>query len=184
MKVPIILISVLLLVMTFSCNDSKVSNSNYDETLDDLEMGVYLGMEQKDFLDHCWDLNQEGKTAHGTIGNMVMYVDSLNYEPKVIINFYPKFENGVISEMPYIYYFHAWAPWNKNELTQEKLYQQVIKYYEKKYDTKLEKQDAPNGKYLHFKQLGPLMVRVYKDIDEMKVNADVRNINYMQKKNG
>jgi len=182
MKIHILLISIVLYVITFSCNKGTTASSDYDEALDDIVMGVYFGMEQKDFFDHCWELNQEGKTGHGTIGNMVMYPDSLNFDPKVIVNFYPKFEKNVISEMPFIFYFKAWAPWNKKELTQEKLYQQVIKFFEKKYDTTLEKQDAPNGKHLHLKQMGSVMVRVYKDIDEMKVNADIRHLKYMQKK--
>lgn len=181
MKIHLIFISSLVFFSMLSCNDAKVGSSNYDESLDDIVLGIYFGMEQKDFLDHCWELNQEGKTGHGTIGNQVMYVDSLNFDPKVIINFYPKFEENVISEMPFQYNFHAWAPWNKNELTQEKLYQQVIKFFEKKYNTTLEKKDAPNGKYLHLKQLGPIMIRVFKDIDEMKVNADIRHLNYRKK---
>ncbi len=181
MKIYFYILSILFLATTFSCN--KNATNTYDDSLDDIVMGIYFGMERKDFLDHCWDLNQDGKTHHGTIGNMVMYVDSLNYDPKVVVNFFPKFEKDVIAEMPHIFYFSAWSPWNKEELKQEKLYQQVIKYFEKKYNTTLEKKEAPNGKFLHYKTLGPIMIRVYKDIDEMKVNADVRHLTYMEKEN-
>jgi len=175
------LLAIILLALSFSCSNQKKSYDNYNEELDDIVMGIYFGMEKQDFLDHCWDLNQEGKTAHGTIGNMVMYVDSLNFESKAIVNFYPKFEKDAISEMPFIFYYNAWAPWNSHELNQEDLYQETIKFFENKYDTVLEKKEAPNGKHLHFKVVGPLMIRVYKDTDEMKVNADVRNYAYMEK---
>ena len=172
-----------LILISFSCGSGGGASygAEYDESLDDIVMGVYFGMERKDFLDHCWELNQEGKTRHGTIGNMVMYVDSLNFTPKVVTNFYPKFEENVISEMPFIFYFNAWAPWNMDELKQEDLYQQVIKYFEHKYEISLERKDAPNGKHLHYNRVGPLMVRVFKDKDEMKVHADVRNFAYIQK---
>jgi len=182
MRLFVSFLSAFLLISFFSCTQGGSGFGNYDEELDDIVMGIYFGMEKQDFLDHCWDLNQEGKTAHGTINNMVMYQDSLNFDPKVIVNFYPAFEKGVISEMPYIFYFNAWSPWNADELSQDKLYEQVIAFFEKKYDTKLEIKDAPNGKHLHYKTLGPLMIRVYRDTDQMKVFADVRNFAYMDKK--
>jgi len=174
------LLLLFIVVVNFSCKNSSNASSDYDETLDDIVWGIYFGMERQDFLDHCWELNQEGKTNHGTIKNQVGYVDSLNFEPKVIVNFYPRFEKNVISEMPFIFYFNAWAPWNNDELKQEDLYQQVINYFEKKYETKLEKKDAPNGKSLYYKIIGPIMVRVYKDVDEMKVFADIRHLNYVK----
>ncbi len=181
MRIYISILSLLCIAALFSCTNNGKAFDKYDEGLDDIVMGLYFGMERQDFLDHCWDLNQKGKTGHGTIGNMVMYVDSLNFDPKVIVNFYPEFEKDVISEMPFIFYFNAWAPWNAKELNQEKLYQQTIQFFEKKYNTTLDKKEAPNGKHLHYKTIGPLMIRVYKDIDEMKVYADVRNFAYVEK---
>ena len=69
----------------------KCSGPKYDKSYDELVKGLYFGMEKKAFFDHCWDLNQKGETHHGTIDNNVMYVDSVNFTPKVIVNFYPEF---------------------------------------------------------------------------------------------
>lgn len=172
---------VLLLAFCMSSCKSEYKPGSYAEELDDIVKGVYFGMSKDDFFKHCWDLNQEGLTHHGTIANMVMYVDSSNFAPKAVINFYPKFSNDVVSEMPVIYYYHAWAPWNKNELKQDSLQMQVVRYYERKYDTKLEKKEAKHGYDVYYKVIGPLMVRVYKDQDEMLVKADIRNSVYMEK---
>lgn len=174
----------VLLSAFLACKPEKYSPGSYDERLDDLAMGLYFGMERQDFLDHCWDLNQEGKTHHGTIGNMVMYIDSSNYDPKVVINFYPKFnENQEISELPMIFYYHAWAPWNKNELKQDTLQQQVVRFFSKRYDVEFEKTQAKEGYDVYHKIKGPVMIRVYKAEDEMLVKADIRNSVYMKKEN-
>lgn len=168
-----------LMLMCHSCKNPS-STADYDESLDDLVKGVYFGMTKDDFFKHCWDMNQVGETNHGTIGNMVMYKDSINFDPKVVINFYPEFVDDKISELPMIFYFHAWAPWNKAELPQEKLEQQVKTFFEKRYNMTMEKKDAGNGKHVYFKVVGPLMIRVYKDSDDMLIKADIRNSVYMK----
>lgn len=179
----IILNNTFLILFSFliclsSCKDAS-KPGGYNEALDDLEKGVYFGMEKEDFFTHCWDMNQSGETHHGTIGNMVMYVDSINYDPKVVINFYPKFVDNKISEMPMIFYFHAWAPWNTKELSQDSLQLQVVKYFENKYEVAFEKMESKPGYDIYYKAFGPLKVRVYKDQDNMKVMADIMHRHYM-----
>lgn len=166
------------LVMCLGCKDS-FTPGNYNESLDNLEKGVYFGMEKEDFFTHCWDMNQAGETHHGTIGNMVMYMDSTNYSPKVVINFYPKFNEGKISEMPMIFYYHAWAPWNASELPQDSLQMQIVRYFENKYEVSFDKLESRPGFDIYYKAIGPLKVRVYKDQDKMKVNADIMHKFYM-----
>jgi len=178
----IVIVSFLTILLTICSCKTEYTPGSYDEKLDNIVKGVYFGMDKDDFFKHCWDLNQEGLTHHGTIANMVMYVDSLNFEPKAVINFYPKFHEDVVSEMPIVYYYHAWAPWNKNELKQDSLQMQVVRYYEHKYDAKFEKKSAKPGYDVYYKVIGPVMVRVYKDQDEMLVKADIRNSVYMEDK--
>jgi len=172
-----ILVLVCMMVV-YSCQTKTYTPGSYDESLDDLVKGIYFGMEKEDFYKHCWDLNQEGETNHGTIANMVMYVDSVNFTPKSVINFYPKFEKGKISELPMIFYYHSWAPWNKNELQQDSLQQEVVRFFENKYEVKFDKKLAREDNYVYYKSIGPLLVRVYNDIDEMMVKADIRNAAY------
>jgi len=169
-----------LLLGVTSCKNVS-SNEPYDESLDDLVKGIYFGMERKDFFDHCWDMNQAGDTHHGTIANMVMYIDSINYDPKTVINFYPKFEKDLISELNMIYYYHAWAPWNKNELKQDSLQMEVVRYFENRYETSFEKKEARPGYDVYYSHVNPLLIRVYKDRDEMLVKADIIHSGYQAK---
>ena len=160
---------------------SACKSTNYDESLDDLVHGIYFGMEKEVFFKHCWDLNQEGKTGHGTVDNNVMYEDSINFEPKVVINFYPEFEEDKISELPMSFYFKGWAPWNKKKLSQDVLRKQVLNFFEKKYDTKFESKKLANGTTAYFKVIPPITIRVYDDIDEMFVKADIKHAHFQKK---
>ena len=73
------------------------------------------------------------------------------------------------------FYYHGWSPWNKEELSQDKLLKEVISYFENRYGEGFEEQRAPNGRPFYIKFAGPLMIRVYNDIDEMIVKADISN---------
>ena len=173
----IIAFSVSLLLLGLS----SCLNSNYDESLDDLVHGLYFGMEKDAFFKHCWDLNQEGKTGHGTMDNNVMYEDSVNFEPKVVINFYPAFVEDKISELPMSFYFKGWAPWNKKKLNQDFLLKQVVAFFEKKYETAFQQKKLPNGQIGYYKVIKPITIRIYKDIDEMLVKADIKHSVFQQK---
>lgn len=155
--------------------------NNYDESLDDLVHGIYFGMDKDTFFKHCWDLNQEGKTGHGTIDNNVMYMDSINFEPKVVVNFYPDFVDNKIANMPMSFYFKGWAPWTKNELNQERLQKQVRAFFEKKYNTEFKEKTLPNGDVALYKVIDPLTIRIYKDVDEMLVRADIKHDVFSEK---
>lgn len=165
---PILLSTMFLLVGT-ACEN------NYDESLDNLVHGLYFGMEKEAFFKHCWDLNQEGKTGHGTMDNNVMYEDSMNFEPKVVINFYPKFVDDKISTFPMSFYFKGWSPWKKNQLSQDLLMKQVLSFFEKKYETKFKEKKLPGGAIAYYSVIKPLTIRIYKDVDEMLVNADIKH---------
>lgn len=150
----------------------------YNEKYDNLVHGLYFGMDKKEFFDHCWELNQKGKTQHGTVDNNVMYIDSLNFDENVVVNFYPDFEDEKIARLPMSFYYSGWAPWNKKQLSQSRLLDAVIDHFENLYGEGFERREAKNGNSFHVKFEGPLMIRVYKDIDEMIVKADISNKYY------
>ncbi|MBT8231986.1 MAG: hypothetical protein KJN84_05135 [Bacteroidia bacterium] len=180
MKIKYILTLLLIigLVLVIAFKKDAFNFKSYDDSYDELVKGLYFGMDKQEFFSHCWDLNQKGETHHGTIDNNVMYVDSINFDPKVIVNFYPEFLDDKISKLPMSFYFHGWAPWNKNLLSQDSLSLQVMKLMEAKYGEGFEKRTAPNGRPFHIKFAGPLMIRVYNDIDEMIVKADISHKYY------
>jgi len=175
-SIPFLVLIIFSIFSFYKCDQSK-----YDKSYDELVKGLYFGMEKKAFFEHCWDLNQNGETQHGTIDNNVMYMDSINFDPKVVVNFYPVFLDDKISKMPMSFYFHGWAPWNKNELSQDILSKQVEKLFEKRYEGTFEERKAPNGRPFKVMFVGPLMIRVYNDIDEMVVKADITHKYFKEK---
>lgn len=99
---------------------------------DSIFMGLYLGMSQKDFYSRCWNLHDQGLVHQGPNNTSVEFKikDDLKYPATMY--FYPNFSEGKISEMPVIYKYDGWAPWNK-KLTSDSLQIAVLKYYKKKY---------------------------------------------------
>ena len=175
-RIPVFALVVISIFSFYKCDQTK-----YDKSYDELVKGLYFGMERQAFFDHCWELNQNGETQHGTIDNNVMYMDSVNFDPKVVINFYPDFNEDKISKMPMSFYFHGWAPWDKDKLNQDILANQVIKLFEKRYEASFEERKAPNGRPFQVMFIGPLMVRVYNDVDEMIVKADITHKYFKEK---
>ena len=102
------------------------------ERYDSLFMGLYLGMSEKDFYTHCWELNREGLIRQGTSNLTVVYHMRDELKHPATMNFYPVFEEGRIVEMPVRFAYNGWAPWNK-ELSPEKLADDIRNWYEKVY---------------------------------------------------
>jgi hypothetical protein len=99
---------------------------------DSLFLGLYFGMPEKDFYVHCWNLNHKGLLKQGDSNTTAEYQlkDELKYE--AVMDFYPKFNHGKISEMPVTFKYKGWAPWNK-KLSSDNLQIAVQKWYEKVY---------------------------------------------------
>lgn len=96
---------------------------------DSLFMGISFGMTDEAFYKHCWNLNRDGLVRQGTGNHTVLYDIREELEHPSTMNFYPKFENGKIVEMPVRFLYNGWAPWNK-ELSVEKLAEDVKNWYE------------------------------------------------------
>jgi hypothetical protein len=99
---------------------------------DSLFMGIYLGMPEKDFYLHCWQLNRKGLIRQGESNTTVYYKLKNQLKYPAAMDFYPKFMQGRIYEMPVKFKYIGWAPWNKN-LTSDKLQHNLVKWYEKTY---------------------------------------------------
>jgi hypothetical protein len=99
---------------------------------DSLFLGLYFGMAEKEFYLHCWKLNQKGIIRQGENNVTVLYElkDELKYPGSM--DFYPKFSDGKIVELPIRFFYKGWAPWNK-ELSADKLQAEVVKFCEKLY---------------------------------------------------
>jgi hypothetical protein len=101
---------------------------------DSLFFGLYLGMPEKEFYAQCWKLNGKGLIRQSELNNSVLHVLKTEVIYPCDMDFFPKFYQGKIYEMPVRYLYNGWTPWNKN-LTSDKLQENVLKYFEKTYGT-------------------------------------------------
>lgn len=99
---------------------------------DSLFLGLYFGMSEKEFYIHCWKLNQKGMIKQGETNTTAEYQLKNELGYPAVMDFYPRFMQGKISEMPVTFKFTGWTPWNK-VLASTNLQNKVLKFYEKSY---------------------------------------------------
>ena len=110
----------ILVLLIFSigfqgCNSSAFNSSEKDlAKSDSLFLGFYLGMAQKDFFDHCTELNSQEKITQGPGGTTsVEHKIKGAFGGDVSMRFFPTFIKKEMYEMPVTYTYDSWAPWNK-----------------------------------------------------------------------
>jgi len=96
---------------------------------DSLFMGLSFGMTQKEFYEHCWNMNKDSIIKQGSANMSVQYDLNEELEHPATMNFYPKFDSGKIVEMPVRFIYNGWAPWTK-ELSASNLAIDVKNWYE------------------------------------------------------
>ena len=96
---------------------------------DSLFMGITFGMTQKEFYEHCWNMNKDSIIKQGSANMSVQYDINEELEHPATMNFYPRFDSGKIVEMPVRFIYNGWAPWTK-ELSPDKLAKDVKSWYE------------------------------------------------------
>lgn len=109
---------------------------------DSLFLGLYFGMPEKEFYVHCWNLNQKGMIKQGESNTTaeLQLTDEVKYP--ALMDFYPRFNQGKISEMPVSFKYKSWTPWNKT-YSSDNLQKEVLKWYEKVYGTGFIKVNHP-----------------------------------------
>lgn len=129
---------------------------------DSIFLGINFQMDSKEFYAHCWDLNKQGVFTNG-IGNMsVQYNLETELSFPGNMNFYPKFGEDKIFEMPVDFQYTDWALWNK-EMSNDKLLEDVRMLMEKWYGgSKFIEVESPNGTKLWVKVDGNRRIRIGK----------------------
>lgn len=82
-------------------------------TNDSLFLGISFGMSSDEFYDHCFTLNKQGLIKEG-MGNTSVRYEPAEFDSAVAMFFYPEFnkETRGIRNMPMMFTYKAWAPWN------------------------------------------------------------------------
>ncbi|MEM7375431.1 MAG: hypothetical protein AAF587_42950 [Bacteroidota bacterium] len=114
--IPFVGLSILLL---FACSPDSQYHKMLETEMasgvryDSLFLGIYFGMPSKNFYAHCWKLNKEGIIREGANNTSVNYPIQSFKEP-ASMDFYPRFVNDKIVEMPVYFAYKSWSPWNKD----------------------------------------------------------------------
>jgi len=95
------------------------------ERHDSLFLGLHFGMSRKDFFVHCWRLNRDSVIRQGLNNSSVLYELEDELGSPAAMNFYPNFVDTTIHEMPVIFSYEGWAPWNKG-LSSDSLLVEVL----------------------------------------------------------
>lgn len=134
---------------------------------DSLFLGYELGMENEQFFQHSWDLNQK-KIVEG--GVQVKYdLDELSSPAQMV--FYPDFHDDRIYRMPVEISFKAWAPWNP-ELSSDSLIVELVDLYREKYGKGFIQAKLPEiDKKAWVKVDGNRRISIYRK-DEMTVRVE------------
>lgn len=142
MRKTIQLFLFLAIGITFAACESEYSKTVKRELKtgvihEDLILDLKLGQTQKEFYDHCWELNKQGIVSQGS-GNKfakhTMLLDSTAQNPeKVEMLFYGIFdEEKVMHGMHMKFSYVRWSLWNEayqSDVLVEKLQEKYLKEY-------------------------------------------------------
>ena len=129
---------------------------------DSIFMGLYLGMADKDFYSHCWQLNRQGLIRQGSSNMTVEKVLDKELAHPATMNFYPEFGSGKIIQMPVRFAYNGWSPWNE-ELSTEKLREDVLRWFKSHYGRGFIDVEHPDRGLAHVKIDGNRRITIYQD---------------------
>lgn len=103
---------------------------NSEKVVNDIFLGYTFGMTREDFLQSSWEMNQQEIITGGV--NIVYMLEDLKSTAR--LEFFPEFDNGVVTKMPVSASYISWAPWNE-QYNADELLKDMIAYYEDFYST-------------------------------------------------
>jgi len=152
-------------LLVTACNGS-FSGSN-EKKYDSLFLGISLGMERKAFFDYCWEMNKKKLFIHGPGNQNVEYLLTETKSP-VQMRFYPSFDEDKIYEMPVVFTYEAWAPWNR-QYQSDSLLVDLLPLFKKWYGEDFQELDIP------------VQGKVYARIDgKRRINLFIKDDQFVQ----
>ncbi len=116
--------------MFYACGNS--SGQDRDTALDSLFLGLSLGMDRQAFFDSCWRMNNRKMITQGPTNQNVEYIFDSLLDNRVIMRFYPNFYKDKVYEMPVVFMYEAWAPWNK-QFSSDSLFEKLVPVFKNWY---------------------------------------------------
>ncbi|NNF32879.1 MAG: hypothetical protein HKN68_02155 [Saprospiraceae bacterium] len=176
MKIKIWVTSMILFLGLVACDPSGTNNS-YDESMDDLFLGLKFGMTRQAFFDTSFAYNARKIIVNGGNEYSVAYKtrgDELNYDG--FMYYYPKFTDSLISEVPMKFHYSQWAPWNKY-LWADSLIIDVKELMETWFGPGFKESQDKLGNQRFLKIDGPRSIAIQK-VDDQYVKVNIKNEKY------
>jgi len=172
----------VLLVLLAGCNDDQGLDDvtrqelSRHEVHDELFLGTRFGQSQKQFFDHCRQLNKQGLFSQGAMGGQIAVdyqLDELVYP--ALMSFYPTFTDGKITSMEVRIKYKSWAPWNKH-LYADQLLPDVLQLLKKWHGGNDFREYIIDDRRSWFKHDGNrrIQVRVYDEVYAQVLYTDMR----------
>lgn len=149
-----------LIVLLVSCDGGKFSSSSDAKKLDSLFLGISMGMDKKAFYDYCWEKNRDKIFRHGPTNQSVEYTMLTELNSPVNMQFYPNFYDDKIFEMPVLYSYEAWAPWNK-EFSSDTLLLKLLPAYKKWYGDDFQVLQHPVQGTIYYQMKGKRRINLF-----------------------
>lgn len=144
-----------------SCDRNKLRwSASKKKNYDSLFLGIYLGMEKKDFYDHCWELNRQKVFTHGPTNENVEFKLTNELEQSINMRFFPSFYKDKIIEMPVTFSYEAWAPWNK-QYSSDTLFANMLPVFKKWYGEDFKVIQHPRMGTIYFKIDGKRRINLF-----------------------
>jgi hypothetical protein len=160
-KRQIILVALVVgIVVGFVSCKRNASNSQEQKKIDSLFLGISMGMEKKAFYDYCWEMNKQKFFKHGPTNQSVEYRLEGELTHPVFMQFYPSFYNEKIYEMPVLFSYESWAPWNK-EYSADTLLVNILPMFRKWYGDDFKKLDHPTQGVVYYQMKGRRRINLF-----------------------
>jgi hypothetical protein len=149
-------IGTCLLINSCDRNGSASSEKKYDS----LFLGIYLGMDKKDFYDHCWELNRLKVFTNGPNAASVEYRLANELNHPVMMRFYPDFYKNKIVDMPVTFSYESWAPWNK-QYHSKLLLPEMVQLFEGWYGGEFKVMEHPTQGTVYYRMDGKRRINLF-----------------------
>lgn len=179
-----------LATLLVSC-DGKLSRKGTDEKkLDSLFLGISMGMDKKAFYDYCWKMNNEKIFTHGPTNQSVEYMLKSEFDKPVAMQFYPNFYEEKIYEIPVLFNYDAWAPWNR-ELSADTLILKLLPVMKKWYGDDFQVLQHPAQGTVYYQMKGRRRINLFVRDDQfvqvvftnLKVEKEIKELKEKQLSN-
>lgn len=150
-----------LTVFMISCNGRNFFDHSLEKRKNDsLFLGISLGMEKKAFYDYCWEMNRKKVFKHGPTNQSVQYKLATELNSPVSMQFYPSFHDDRIYEMPVLFNYESWAPWNK-EFAADTLFLKMVPLFKKWYGDDFQTLQHPTMGKIYYQMKGTRRINLF-----------------------